>query len=159
MNAPKNNRRSQYRSQLPAADKNGNVRPRIGGRRFVVGNVRTESLGEMERRRDALKELFAKQCEELEIDKWQIGFCPTQSRLNVVSDRRSKFASRQRHMTPTVTDLRRKMQRCFHDCGSLVSRLKIEKRFRLLVVDVKLEEVVSQLPIEDRMASVDPFSK
>ncbi|MEZ5943977.1 MAG: hypothetical protein R3C18_21480 [Planctomycetaceae bacterium] len=70
MNAPQNNRRRQYQSQLPAADKNGNVRPRIGGKRFTVGNIRTESVGEMERRRDALKDLFAKQCEELKIDKW-----------------------------------------------------------------------------------------
>ncbi|WP_146512018.1 hypothetical protein [Thalassoglobus neptunius] len=70
MNAPNNNRPKQYRSKLPAADKNGDVRPRIGGKRFTVGNTQSVSFGEMERRRDALKTLFANQCEELGIDFW-----------------------------------------------------------------------------------------
>ena len=70
MKAPNHNRPRQYQSKLPDPDKNGDVRPRIGGKRFTVGNVRTESIGEMQRRRDALKELYDRQCESLGITTW-----------------------------------------------------------------------------------------
>lgn len=68
MNEKNKNRPRQYRSQIPKPDRNGDVRPRIGGRRFTVGNVRTNSLGEMERRMNSLKEFFDAQCVALEID-------------------------------------------------------------------------------------------
>jgi len=70
MNEHKHNRPRQYRSKLPKPDRNGDVRPRIGGRRFTVGNVRTTSQGEMERRMNSLKEFFDAQCDALGIDFW-----------------------------------------------------------------------------------------
>ena len=70
MNEQKHNRPRQYRSKLPKPDRNGDVRPRIGGRRFTVGNVRTISQGEMERRMNSLKEFFDAQCDAIGIDFW-----------------------------------------------------------------------------------------
>ena len=70
MNTQNNHRPRQYRGQLPRPDKHGNVRPRIGGRRFTVGNIRDASEGEMVRRLNALKDFFDAQCEELGIDRW-----------------------------------------------------------------------------------------
>ena len=70
MNEQKHNRPRQYRSKLPKPDRNGDVRPRIGGRRFTVGNVRTTSQGELERRMNSLKEFFDAQCDALGIDFW-----------------------------------------------------------------------------------------
>jgi len=60
----------QYRGKLPAPDKHGNVRPRIGGHRFTVGNIRDTSQGEMKRRTNALKDLFDAQCKSEGIDYW-----------------------------------------------------------------------------------------
>ena len=47
-----------YRGKLPKPDKRGYVRPEIGDNRFTVGNVRSDSQGEMERRRDAVADPF-----------------------------------------------------------------------------------------------------
>ncbi len=43
-----------YRGRLPKPDKNGDVRPEVGGKRITVGNIRDVSTGEMERRLDAI---------------------------------------------------------------------------------------------------------
>lgn len=61
--------RKTYRGKLPDADKRGYVRPEIGGHRFTVGNVRTDSQGEMKRRRDAVADLFELQCRQTGEDR------------------------------------------------------------------------------------------
>lgn len=74
MSDAKQRRPRQYRGALPEPDKNGNVRPRVGGHRFTVGNVRDTSKGEMQRRLNALKDFFDAQCESHGIDRWA-GWC------------------------------------------------------------------------------------
>lgn len=70
MTDPKPRRPRQYRGNLPKPDQFGNVRPRVGGRKFTVGNIRDTSNGEMERRTNALKDFFEAQCEARGIDYW-----------------------------------------------------------------------------------------
>lgn len=59
-----------YRGKLPKPDKNGDVRPEVGGKRITVGNIRDVSTGEMERRLDAIRDLFDRQCQHHNIDHW-----------------------------------------------------------------------------------------
>ncbi|WP_417737786.1 hypothetical protein [Rosistilla oblonga] len=59
-----------YRGKLPKPDKRGYVRPEIGDKRFTVGNVRNDSQGEMERRRDAVAGLFELQCKQTGKGLW-----------------------------------------------------------------------------------------
>ena len=59
-----------YRCKLPKPDKNGDVRPEVGGKRITVGNIRDVSTGEMERRLDAIRDLFDRQCQHHSIDGW-----------------------------------------------------------------------------------------
>lgn len=59
-----------YRGKLPKPDKRGYVRPEIGDKRFTVGNVRSDSQGEMERRRDAVADLFDLQCQQSGEGRW-----------------------------------------------------------------------------------------
>jgi hypothetical protein len=63
-----------YRGKLPKPDNRGYVRPEIGDKRFTVGNVRSESQGEMERRRDAVCDLFDLQCQQSGESRWMEPF-------------------------------------------------------------------------------------
>ena len=65
-----------YRGKLPKPDRNGDVRPEVGGKRFTVGNVRNVSTGEMERRLDAVRDLFDRQSDYHKIDYWSAFLLP-----------------------------------------------------------------------------------
>ncbi|APZ95724.1 hypothetical protein [Fuerstiella marisgermanici] len=68
--------RKSYRGALPKPDKRGYVRPKIGDKRFTVGNVRHVGDAEMERRHDALRDLFDRQCECHNLDHWSAAILP-----------------------------------------------------------------------------------
>lgn len=65
-----------YRGDLPKPDKNGDVRPEVGAKRITVGNVRHVSNGEMERRLDAIRDLFDRQCDYHRINYWSAWMLP-----------------------------------------------------------------------------------
>ncbi|GEM_PF-476939 len=65
-----------YRGGLPRPDKNGDVRPEVGRKRFTVGNVRSVSNGEMIRRLNSVRDFFDRQCEFHKIDYWSAFLLP-----------------------------------------------------------------------------------
>lgn len=62
--------KSTYRGSIPKPDNRGCVRPEIGADRFTIANIRTDSQGEMKRRRDAVAGLFDVQCQQTGEGRW-----------------------------------------------------------------------------------------
>lgn len=69
------------RGRLPSPDHRGYVRPEVGGKRFIVGNIKDAGTAEMERRLADLRNLFERQCQYHEIDHWAGSVLPHAKKL------------------------------------------------------------------------------
>lgn len=85
-----------YRGKLSKPDRNGDVRPEVGGKRFTVGNVRSVSTGEMERRLNAIRDLFDRQCDYHKIDYWSAFLLPFAKKI-ATGERLTLHVSDQAH--------------------------------------------------------------
>ena len=50
--------KTTYKGKLPKATKRGDVRPRVGGYKFTVGNVRNTTQSQMEFRLNLIREIY-----------------------------------------------------------------------------------------------------
>jgi hypothetical protein len=69
------------RGRLPNPDRRGYARPEVGGKRFIVGNIKDVGTAEMERRLADLRNLFERQCQYHEIDHWAGSVLPHAKKL------------------------------------------------------------------------------
>ncbi len=69
------------RGRLPNPDHRSYVRPEVGGKRFIVGNIKDDGTAEMERRLADLRNLFERQCQYHEIEHWAGSVLPYAKKL------------------------------------------------------------------------------